>query len=141
MPGGGAQYPTHPPGGPALGFDSLASQPSMGAPGYPMPTPGGAAMYPGMSSQMPPGMSSHMPPGMPSHMPSAMPSGMPMPGMPPPPSSGGLYGAAMPSMPQPGGGYPAGNLSFGGAAMATASFPSQYRSQVGPPQPQPHFPW
>lgn len=33
MPGRGAQYPTPPPGGPALGFDNLASQPAMGTPG------------------------------------------------------------------------------------------------------------
>ena len=32
-------------------------------PSMPMPTPGGPAMYPGMSSHMPPGMSSQMPPG------------------------------------------------------------------------------
>lgn len=133
MPGGG-QYPTPPgpPGGPALGFDNLTNQPPMGTPGYPhggpsmpMPTPGGPGMYPGMSNQMPP----------------AMPSGMPMPnpniGM-PLPNPGSLYGAA-PSMPQPGGGYP-GNLSFGAAAMATASFPAHFnRSQVGPPQPQPNL--
>lgn len=45
-----------------------------------------------------------------------------MPGMPPPPRSGGLYGAAMPSMPQPGGGYPAGNLSFGVRIISSSSF-------------------
>lgn len=33
MPGGGAQYPAPPHGGPALGFDNLASQPPMGTPG------------------------------------------------------------------------------------------------------------
>jgi len=142
MPGGGAQYPA--PGGPALGFDSYTSPPPMGIPGsypssgptMPMPTPGGSSMYPGMPSQMP---QSAMPQPA---MPLAMPSGMPMPapnaGM-PPPTAAQIYGAP-PPMPQPGGGYPSrGHLSFGGAAMATASFPGHYRSQVGPPQPQPNL--
>lgn len=137
VPGGGSQYPA--PGGPPLGFDSYASQPSyVGAtPGYPpgpampMPTLEGSSMYPGMPGQMP------------TAMPPPMPSGMPMPspnaGMPAPPHAAGPYGGP-PSMPQPGMGYPStGHLSFGGAAMATASFPSLYKSQVGPPQPQPNL--
>lgn len=136
MPGGGSQYPAP---GPALGFDSIANQPPMGAPGYPpsgpsmpMPTAGGpTGMYPGMSSHMPPGMSHQLPPGMPVPSPNV---GMPAPV----PPTAGVYGSAGPSMPQPG--YPSGNLSFGGAAMATAAFPSHYRSQFGPPQPQPNLP-
>lgn len=138
MPGVGSQYPAPGPApGPALGFDNITSQPPGGVPGYPsygpsmpMATAGGPAMYPGMSSQMPPGMSSQMPPGMPLPNPNV--------GMPPPvPHAAGLYGAAGPSMPQPG--YPTGNLSFGGAAMATSAFPSHYRNPVGPPQPQPNL--
>lgn len=136
MPGGGSQYPAP---GPALGFDGIANQPPMGAPGYPpsgptipMPTAGGpTGMYRGMSSHMPPGMSHQMPPGMPVPSPNV---GMPAPV---PPTAGIYGGSAGPSMPQPG--YPSGNLSFGGAAMATTAFPSHYRSQFGFPQPQPNL--
>lgn len=135
VPGGGGQYPT--PGGPALGFDNYTSHPPMGyppaGPSMPMPTPGGSPMYPGMPSQMPPAV----PPAMPLGMPSGMPMPDPNAGM-PQPHAASIYGGP-PPMPQPGRGYPSSGLSFGAAAMATASFPAQYRSQVGPPQPQPNL--
>lgn len=130
LPGGSSHYP--PPGGP-LGFDNFASQPPMGGSGYPpsapampMPTPGGLS-YPEMPGQMAP----------------TMPSGMPVPGpnMPMPQAQApNSYGAPPSMMPQPSPGYPtSGPLSFGAAAIASSAFQAQYRSQVGPPQPQPNL--
>ncbi|XP_068710568.1 annexin A5-like [Montipora foliosa] len=130
--GGGPHYP--PPVGPALGFDGYASQPPVGAPGYPSTGPAMPMPTPGMTNVM-------VPQAMPAPpMPSV--TGMPIPepiiGM-PQPQAANLYSAPPAMMPQPGAGYPtSGPLSFGAAAIA-ATFPSQYRSQVGPPQPQPNL--